>query len=122
MNIQYTDTAVGYNVDRWKREGLLKTKLEEFASCELVITDRLHGIIFAFITNTPCIALDSLSYKNNGICKLLSKNATIKFVENIDCIEEAIRDLQTNNVKYLNDMLLEELVDKFELIEEAFNN
>lgn len=40
--------------------------LKEYASCRLIITDRLHGMIFAAITNTPCIAFD------NSYCKVSS--------------------------------------------------
>ena len=45
------------------REQLLKQKIEEFQSAELVITDRLHGMIFSVITGTPCIAFDNLMRK-----------------------------------------------------------
>jgi len=36
--------------------------LKEYSACRLIITDRLHGMIFAAITNTPCIAFDN-SYR-----------------------------------------------------------
>ncbi len=39
----------------------LNSKFAEFLSSGLVITDRLHGMIFAAITGTPCIALDNKS-------------------------------------------------------------
>ncbi|QIK64964.1 hypothetical protein G7072_00200 [Nocardioides sp. HDW12B] len=35
----------------------------EFAAAKLIVTDRLHGVIFAMITGTPCIALDSKTGK-----------------------------------------------------------
>jgi pyruvyl transferase EpsI len=34
-----------------------------YRSAELVVTDRLHGMIFAVITGTPCIAIDSSNFK-----------------------------------------------------------
>ena len=61
-----TDTCYNRIVDPASRKDLLERKLERFASAELVITDRLHGMIFAYITHTPCIALDSLSHKIKG--------------------------------------------------------
>ena len=37
------------------REKLVIGKLKEFADCETVVTDRLHGMIFSYITSTPCV-------------------------------------------------------------------
>ena len=51
--IRYTDTQMD-NYCKENRELLLKQKIKEFQSAELVITDRLHGMIFAAITGTPC--------------------------------------------------------------------
>lgn len=44
--------------------------LKEFSKKELVITDRLHGMIFSAITGTPCIALDNQNRKVSGVHKL----------------------------------------------------
>ncbi|MCQ2081514.1 MAG: polysaccharide pyruvyl transferase family protein [Lachnospiraceae bacterium] len=49
----HTDTGI---VDRKVR---LDQMLEMYASCELIITDRLHGMLFSVITNTPCIVFDN---------------------------------------------------------------
>lgn len=46
------------------RKRLVREKLNEFASQELVLTDRLHGMIFSYITSTPCIALDNATGKS----------------------------------------------------------
>lgn len=61
-----TDTCYTRIVAPSSRKAIVDRKLERFASAELVITDRLHGMIFAYITHTPCIALDSLSHKIKG--------------------------------------------------------
>lgn len=45
------------------RERLLSEKWFEFGSAEVVVTDRLHGMIFSAITGTPCVALDNVSRK-----------------------------------------------------------
>lgn len=41
------------------REYLLESKFSEFQSAKLIITDRLHGMIFAYITKTPAIVFDN---------------------------------------------------------------
>lgn len=55
--------------------------LEAFSQAELVITDRLHGMIFAAITATPCIVLDSRSPKVRGCYQWLSHLPYVKFLE-----------------------------------------
>ena len=46
-------TYINKKVEEEKIEEMLK----KYRKCQLVITDRLHGMIFAAITSTPCIAL-----------------------------------------------------------------
>ncbi|EMM0379264.1 polysaccharide pyruvyl transferase family protein [Pluralibacter gergoviae] len=41
------------------RERLLSEKFDEFSKAKLVITDRLHGMIFAYVTGTPAIVFDN---------------------------------------------------------------
>ena len=40
------------------------SKLKEFAECETVVTDRLHGMIFSYITSTPCLAVSNSTGKS----------------------------------------------------------
>lgn len=54
-------------ISRRNRGDVLRAKLDEFRSAEVVVTDRLHGMLFAAITGTPCVALDNVSHKvSNG--------------------------------------------------------
>ena len=46
------------------REKLVIGKLKEFADCETVVTDRLHGMIFSYITSTPCVAIPNSTGKS----------------------------------------------------------
>lgn len=41
-----TSTVSGRNISKQEREQSVREKLEEFSQAELVITDRLHGMIF----------------------------------------------------------------------------
>lgn len=38
-------------------------QLIKFAKSKVIVTDRLHGLIFALITNTPCIVISSYNQK-----------------------------------------------------------
>lgn len=50
-----------------ERMQVVTDKLNEFASHQCVITDRLHGMVLAAITDTPCIALGCNNYKIQGV-------------------------------------------------------
>ena len=70
--IKYTTTVINKRISLSKRNYFLNQKLEEFKTSKLVITDRLHGMIFAAITGTPCIAFDNLSGKVSGVYEWLN--------------------------------------------------
>lgn len=91
--IKYTDTVVKKRITEKNREEELKEKLEEFSNAEFIITDRLHGMIFAAITETPCIAIGNYNYKVKGVYEWIKKLGYVKFIENIDLLEENIKEV-----------------------------
>lgn len=87
LPIRYTDTVVNHMILKENRENAVFEKAKEFSSAKLVITDRLHGMIFAVVTGTPCIALDNTTGKIKGVYNLWLKSVPyITFVENIETI------------------------------------
>lgn len=52
-----------YYVDDRNRDAFLDKKLREFQTSKLIVTDRLHGMIFAAITKTPAIVFDNNNHK-----------------------------------------------------------
>ena len=54
-----------------------------FARSEIVITDRLHGMIFAAITGTKCIVLNSKSPKIKGCFEWIKDLKYIYFLNEI---------------------------------------
>lgn len=80
--ISRTDTVVPYGVPAEVREFETERKFDEFRRARLVITDRLHGMIFAAITGTPCIALNNSSGKVEGVWSLWLQHLDyVKFVQ-----------------------------------------
>ena len=65
--IVYTDTVARSRVFEEDRYINVLTKLKEFAQYQLIITDRLHGMIFAYLAGTPCIVLDNKTKKVLGV-------------------------------------------------------
>lgn len=65
LAVRETSTVISepYRIDASNRDAVLQAKWDEFRSAEVVVTDRLHGMIFSAITGTPCVALDNVSRK-----------------------------------------------------------
>lgn len=94
--ITYTDTVTDHKVSKYSREKEVDAKLDQFRSSKLVITDRLHGMVLAAITNTPCIAFSNSNGKVKGVFEWIKNNDFIKFVENTDQFTDAINSLDLN--------------------------
>ncbi len=68
----YTDMISDVPVTDENRMDLVNRKMNEFAEAELVITDRLHGMNFSALTETPCIVLPNAYYKVKGQYRWIS--------------------------------------------------
>lgn len=62
----YSDTHIHGEVPLDMRDAELDKKFGAFSGARLVITDRLHGMLFSLITGTPCIAFDNVTRKVEG--------------------------------------------------------
>lgn len=88
------DTHIGRGgLSIQEREQELNKIWSQFRSSEWVITDRLHGMIFAYITGTPCIVLPNNNYKIEGCYSWIKNCGYIHFMDeaNIDQILTMIR-------------------------------
>ena len=69
-----------------------------YSGCELVITDRLHGMLFSAITNTPCIVFDNSYGKISSLYDTwLKDNNGITFTRQLKSSE--LRDLILQKLK-----------------------
>ena len=89
-NIVTTDTVNPDPVFPSEREMMVNRKISEFASSKLVVTDRLHGMIMAAITSTPCIAFNNSNGKVKAQYKWLKQNEYVTVVSNSEEFEKAI--------------------------------
>lgn len=64
--------------------------MQEFASAKLVITDRLHGMIFAALTQTPCIVLGNYNHKVKGTYEWLQELPYICFADTVQQAAEIV--------------------------------
>lgn len=82
--VHFTNTVLDHNVLVRDREAELHKKFQEFSQAELVITDRLHGMIFCAITGTKCIVLSGKSPKIRGCYEYLHGLGFIGLVNNAE--------------------------------------
>lgn len=110
-DLRPSDTVISNfkgKITEQNREKVFLKKLREFQESKLIITDRLHRMIFAYITGTPSIVFDNSNHKvkytyNNW----LKKAGHIYFVEdNISII-----DLENKVQQFLNHQKEYELFD-----------
>ena len=76
-----TDMHSDCRVTKENRLECVRKKMQEFCGAELVITDRLHGMIFAAITGTPCIVFSNNNQKVKGTYDWISYLPYIRYVE-----------------------------------------
>lgn len=85
-----------------KQEDTISIELDNiwnnFKSSKVVITDRLHGMIFCAITKTPCVVLPNSNHKISGTYyNWLSELEFIQFVEEFE--ETTVLNLISNLYK-----------------------
>lgn len=80
---EYYDTHVGGQGLTMKRKITSLFQIwDAFKKTELVITDRLHGMIFCHITNTPALVFLNNNHKIEQSYKWIAHNPRIKLVKN----------------------------------------
>lgn len=76
-----TDMHSDCHITKENRAECVRKKMQEFCGAELVITDRLHGMIFAAITGTPCIVFSNYNQKVKGTYDWISYLPYVRYVE-----------------------------------------
>lgn len=104
-NVSDTDMVVKDGVSISQREAALQAKFDEFSGAELVITDRLHGMIFCAITGTPCIVVESKSPKVRGCYEWIRDLDYIRFADDVTQIAAEYRKIPKTDHIYTNSHL-----------------
>lgn len=105
-DVRDTDMVEKGRITVAQREAALNAKFDEFSGVELVITDRLHGMIFCAITGTPCIVVDSKSPKVRGCYEWIKDLDYIRFADDVSQIVEEYHKIPKTAHKYDNSHLM----------------
>ncbi|MFI0429075.1 polysaccharide pyruvyl transferase family protein [Mariniflexile sp. HMF6888] len=91
------DTHIGgQGLGLKNRVGSLKLIWSDFKKSELVITDRLHGMIFCYITGTPALVFLNNNHKVKSSYFWINNAAHIKLVEDLSeiSIKKALQEVK----------------------------
>ncbi|NJX15158.1 polysaccharide pyruvyl transferase family protein [Tamlana crocina] len=120
-HITIRDTHVGgQGLPLKNRVSKLKSIWGDFKTVELVITDRLHGMIFCYITGTPALVFLNNNHKIKSSYSWIKQAKHIRLVE--DLSENSIKNAIAEVKGQQTEIDLETLVSKYHPIVEAIKN
>ncbi len=85
-NVIISDTCVPRGIPNVIRECEVISLINQFRKVKIVITDRLHGMVIAALTNTPCLVLPSLDKKILGTYEWIKDVEFISFMNDYSSI------------------------------------
>lgn len=97
-----TDMCVGHDIPVENRYEELNEKFDQFKRAKLVITDRLHCMIFCAITGTPCIVVNSKSPKIKGCYEWIKDFEYIKLADDLSDITRLYNSIPPKDFIYDN--------------------
>ena len=117
---RYTDTTISddnYPVSREFGEQLVADKWAEFKKARLVITDRLHGMIFSAITGTPCVALNNANGKVGFEYEWLKNVPYIAFANTVEEVPQLVDQvMKVTDPRFPGDWFAEQFASLTRLI------
>lgn len=105
-NVTCLDMCKDYSISIADRDKELEKQYNAFKNSELVVTDRLHGMIFSAITGTPCIFIDSKSPKVKGCYEWLKHLDYIRFCEDPSNLSDIYYSMPKGDQCYDNSELM----------------
>lgn len=92
-HISYSDMHSNIPIAKKDRLKCISMKMQEFCNAEIVITDRLHGMIFAALTGTPCIVFSNNNHKVKGTYDWIRYLPYIYYADTVEEAEKVIPSL-----------------------------
>lgn len=96
------DTCAATGINYMERKEALNGLIYRFQTSELVVTDRLHGMILAAITSTPCIVLSNYNHKIKSSYSWVKNYNNIILIDNPYEIAESVNTLQNRKIESYN--------------------
>ena len=81
---EVVDTVIADKVTADTRDEKIRAALMKIRKSKLVVTDRFHGVVFAFVTRTPVLAFKSLDTKISSGVKWFENFPSVFYAEDTD--------------------------------------
>lgn len=110
------DTHIGRgNLSVEERKAELDSIWAEFSRSELIITDRLHGMIFAFITSTPALVISNSNHKIKSSYEWIKDCGYVNYQESFDKADiiKNIRAEYMSNFENVHSNILKQYDENF---------
>lgn len=91
--VELWDTCLLYNVSLENRDKEVEKAIDYISKFKVMITDRLHGLIFSVITGTPCVAIGNYNYKIKGIYEWCKNFEWVVFTNDISEVNLKVIEL-----------------------------
>ena len=107
-DVTYQDTQVD-DVNMDNRYERLQDIMNKFRTHQMVVTDRLHGMILCFITGTPALVFDNSNHKISACYRWIKDCGYIKLFQSLDDIDNFLpldnfESTHQNILKQYNDL------------------
>lgn len=107
-----SDTCIPYQ----KRICYLEKIWDDISKAEVLVTDRLHGMIFAYITGTPCIVFPNKNHKIIGTYDAWLRSCNYIILSSVDSLSEDILQLP----KIEDRCIVPSLYEKYTILKGVF--
>ena len=114
------DICLARYISQERGRDALKCITRKMQNYSCVVTDRLHGMLFSVISNTPCVAIDNRTHKVSGVYEWIKDKGYVVLLnqityENIaDDVKKAIRQKETVGIYQPLDMEYKKMVQVIE--------
>ena len=116
--IKHTDTVLRGRFSPQDRERIVFEKIREFAAADLVVTDRLHGMIFSFLAKTPCVVFGNYNYKVEGVFEWFKQAqvGSVSFCADVKDLDRAAQSASAGKDDALDEPFAQEFAKLFRYI------
>ena len=107
------DTILGHRVRKEQRRQELEALYAQIRSMQLVVTDRLHGMLLSAITGTPCVLFANGYHKNRASMQWVEDLPYIRLAERAEDLVSAIDALDLTKTYFYPQEAKRELFREF---------
>lgn len=116
LQIEYISMVLDRPITIAERNDELEKLFEKFQNAKIVVTDRLHGMIIAAITKTPCVVLPTFNHKVTSCYEWIKNLNYIRLCDTPDKFEMNLKSVMCLSESQKTVLKLD---DKFDVLKEA---